>query len=92
MDTLNYQTKIADLTVAELTCLIRDLLNKEKQANQNEYVFGLYGLANLLGISLPTAQRIKNTGIIDEAISYAGRKMVINKKVALDKLKGRRVV
>ena len=92
MDTFNYQSKIADLSVAEFTCLIRDLFNKEKQTNQNEYVFGLYGLANLLGVSLPTAQRLKNTGIIDEAISYAGRKMVINKKVALDKLKGRRVV
>lgn len=90
MDIKNYQTKIADLTVAEFASLIRDVITNEKLNNQNEYVFGLYGLANMLGISMPTAQRLKNTGVLDEAISYAGRKMVINKQIALDKLRVRR--
>ena len=86
---INYQRKLADLTVAEFASLISDVLTKEKQISQNDYVFGLYGLANLLGVSLPTAQRIKNTGAIDEAISYTGRKMVINKQMVFEKLKGR---
>lgn len=88
---INSQQKLADLTVAEFANLINDVLTKEKQISQNDYVFGLYGLANLLGVSLPTAQRIKNTGAIDDAITYAGRKMVINKQMVFDKLKGRMI-
>jgi hypothetical protein len=88
---IDYQQKLADLTVAEFANLMNDVLTKEKQICQNDYVFGLYGLANLLGVSLPTAQRIKNTGAIDDAITYAGRKMVINKQMVFDKLKGRMI-
>ena len=86
---LNFQDKISDLTVAEFVLLLKGVLNQEQP--KEDYAYGLNGLANLLGISMPTAQRLKNTGVIDDAISYAGRKMVINKQMVLDKLKGRRL-
>ena len=51
--------------------------------NQKVYVYGINGLASILGCSRPTAQRIKSSGKIDGAISQSGRTIVIDVDKAL---------
>lgn len=46
--------------------------------------YGINGIAKLFQCSLPTAQRIKKSGVIDDAISQTGRKIVIDADKALD--------
>ena len=40
-----------------------------------QYVYGLAGIARLFGCSLPTANRIKQSGKIYRAITQVGRKI-----------------
>lgn len=51
--------------------------------NQKVYVYGINGLAGILGCSRPTAQRIKSSGKIDGAISQSGRTIVVDVDKAL---------
>ena len=63
---------------------------KEKR----HFVYGLSGLARLFGCSLPTANRIKQSGKSDRAITQVGRKIIVDADLALElagrKLGGRR--
>jgi len=52
-----------------------------------EFVYGYTGLCELLDCSKATAWRLLKTGIINRAVSQAGRKIVINKQMALDLLR-----
>lgn len=45
-----------------------------------DYVFGIRGLADFLGVSEPTAQKLKNSGKIDSAIRKVGRKFAFDKQ------------
>lgn len=56
---------------------------------QQKYVYGLAGLATLLGCSVPTAVRIKKSGILNAAISQIGRTIVIDADLALEILKNK---
>jgi len=49
-----------------------------------KYVFGLKGLADLLGCCKTTALRIKNEGKLAPAIKQYGRKIVIDAEMALE--------
>jgi hypothetical protein len=51
---------------------------------------GVAGIARLFGCSLPTANRIKQSGKIDRAITQIGRKIIIDAELALE-LAGRKV-
>lgn len=55
-----------------------------KDFAEKKYVHGLDGLANLLNCSRTTAQAIKNSGKIDEAIYQTGRKIVVDPEKALE--------
>ena len=57
---------------------------------EKRYVYGLAGIARLFGSSLPTANRIKQSGKIDRAITQIGRKIIIDAELALE-LAGRKV-
>ena len=60
---------------------IKEVVNDSVQSSnksQKTYVYGINGLASLLGCSRPTAQRIQSTGKLDEAISKNGRTIVVN--------------
>ena len=57
---------------------------------QKHFVYGLAGLARLFGCSLPTANRIKQSGKIDRAITQIGQKIIIDAELALE-LAGRKV-
>ena len=66
------------------------------EQNQKKFVYGIKGLSELLGCSIPTAQRVKVSGTIDDAICQVGRKIIIDSEKALSLLKkkkgGRRYV
>lgn len=49
-----------------------------------KYVYGIAGIAELFHCSLPTANRIKKSGRIKKAITQIGRKIVVDKKMALE--------
>jgi len=56
---------------------------------QKKYVYGIGGIARLFGCSIPTANRIKQSGKIDKAITQIGRKIIVEAELALE-LAGRR--
>ena len=42
------------------------------------YEYGIEGLAKVFKCSIPTANRIKKSGVIDAAITQVGRKIVVD--------------
>ena len=50
---------------------------------EKHYEYGIEGLAKVFGCSVPTANRIKKSGIIDAAIAQVGRKIVVDAELAL---------
>lgn len=66
---------------------IKEAINESGQSsskNKKTYVYGMSGLASILGCSIPTANRIKSKGKLDAAISQVGRTIVIDVEKALD--------
>lgn len=55
---------------------------KEQEAAKR-YVFGLRGIAELFNVSLPTAQRYKNT-FLQPAVMQRGRKIVTDATKAME--------
>ena len=53
-------------------------------ASSPKYVYGLSGIAQLFGCSIPTANRIKKSGRIDKAIKQIGRKIIVDAELALE--------
>ena len=53
-------------------------------ASSPKYVYGLSGIAQLFGCSIPTANRIKKSGKIDKAIKQIGRKIIVDAELALE--------
>ena len=51
-------------------------------ASKGNY-YGIEGMALVFGCSVPTANRIKKSGIIDKAITQIGRKIVVDADLAL---------
>ena len=49
-----------------------------------KYVYGISGIAKLFGCSIPTANRIKKSGKIDQAITQIGRKIIVDAELALE--------
>lgn len=58
---------------------VKDELSKPKRLT-----YGIKGIAETFGCSVPTANRIKKSGIIDDAISQIGRKIVVDVDKALE--------
>ena len=56
---------------------------------ERHFVYELSGLARLFGCSLPTVNRIKQSGKIDRAITQVGRKIIVDADLALE-LAGRK--
>lgn len=50
-------------------------------APKKHYEYGIAGLAKVFGCSIPTANRIKKSGVIDAAISQVGRIQSYNRKL-----------
>jgi len=56
----------------------------ESQSNRKEMVYGIKGLADLLHVSIPTAQKYKNEGIYDAAMSKFGKKFAWDRDMVLE--------
>ena len=56
-------------------------------SSQKRYVQGYQGIATLFGCNKSTAQRIKKSGIIDEAITQVNRKILVDADLALQLVK-----
>lgn len=83
-ETINRETPIWQLTVGEFETLIKNSIPKPViQATTKEEVYGLNGIAEIFDCSKAQAQRIKNSGIIDGAITQLGRKIIVDKHLAL---------
>lgn len=87
------QTPVWKMTGEELAFLMSNLsLLADKSSNSADdvkaksknVVYGIKGIADIFGCSIPTANRIKKSGIIDDAISQVGRKIVIDVDHALN--------
>lgn len=71
-----------------LTQALRDNeLESLATAPPKRYVYGLAGLMKLFGCSISTAERIKQSGVIDQAISQTGDIIVVDAELALDLLR-----
>lgn len=62
---------------------------KASSKEEKRYVYGLAGIARLFGCSLPTDNRIKQSGKINHAITQVGRKIIVDADLALE-LAGRK--
>ncbi len=80
------------LTVGEFEQYITAVVHKAmgdyevgtKGLQNKRVVYGLTGLAELLACSISTAGRIKQSGILNEAITQIGKKIVVDVDKALD--------
>lgn len=82
------------MTGEELVCLLqnegitKDVVTPVIDSSK-KYVYGIAGIARLFGCSMPTANRIKQSGKIDKAITQIGRKIIVDSDLALE-LAGRK--
>ena len=51
---------------------------------EKHYEHGIAGIAKIFGCSIPTANRIKKSGVIDPAITQVARKIVVDVELALE--------
>lgn len=89
----NYQplitsdTRIIDLTVGQLMELLEQKQApaeiKEEPEKAKRLVYGIAGIAQLFNCSMTTANRIKASGRIDDAITQHGRIIVVDADKAL---------
>jgi len=82
-------TPIWQLNVKELVELINIQLNETNTRSDNikkipkRYVYGIPGLAELFHCSTTTANRIKKSGVIKNAICQVGKKIIVDADLAL---------
>lgn len=84
--TITPETRIIDLTVGQLMDLIAKAQAPvfEKAPEQTKrLVYGISGIAQLFNCSMTTANRIKASGRIDDAITQHGRIIVVDADKAL---------
>ncbi len=81
------QKPIAMMTGEELTFLLNNSMeaktNEQAPVVQKRTYYGIEGIAQVFGCSVPTANRIKRSGIIDAAITQIGRKIIVDADMAL---------
>lgn len=85
-------TRVCDLSLEEFLNLAKPIVmswvgeNKQKNTpliiDTNEYGYGMQAIMELVAGSYSKACRIKKSGIIDEAISQNGRKIIVNMTLA----------
>jgi hypothetical protein len=89
MTTEIFNKPLFSLTVGEFLSLQETKIPiNEKQhdckTETKQYVYGIAGLAKLLNCSLPTAQKLKNSGRL--SYSQAGRKIVFEVEKVLSEI------
>lgn len=81
--------RIVDLTAGELQELLEDgtkpkIIIDTTSDKRKTYVYGLAGIAELYGCSKTQANRIKQSGKIDEAITQIGNLIIVDADRALE--------
>lgn len=87
-----FQATLGDLIEALNERVSNDNKGKDGRGNTNlssekRYVRGMKELAEVLHCSVPTAQRIKSSGVLDAAISQSGKTIIVDVDLALDLLR-----
>ena len=82
------ETRIIDLTVGQLLDLLTMTTGNEKPVESQpsqpkRLVYGIAGIAQLFNCSMTTANRIKASGKIKEAITQQGRIIIVDADKAL---------
>lgn len=83
MRTIDHSTPLWQLTVGEFLS-IQNNNPQSKLDTPNNFIYGLKGLAKLLGCSKSKAYLIKKSGILDAAITQNGNHIMIDKYKALE--------
>jgi hypothetical protein len=90
---IDLNKRIIDLSVAELLEILELFAGKSEQQSKvsidttkdnKHFVYGLAGLADLFGCSKTTANRIKQSGKIDSAITQIGNLIIIDADKAIE--------
>lgn len=83
-------TPVCKMDGKDLVYLIKRVLSEqikqppsESQKEEKHFVYGVMGIAQLFGCSKSTAARIKNSGVINDAITQVGRKIIVDADKAL---------
>lgn len=91
---INDATRIIDLTVGQLEGLIRSWIRSEEASakadddrQDKRHVYGLKGLAKLLGCSTTSACKINTSGIIEPALTRLGNLLIYDSDMVLDLIK-----
>ena len=92
MENIDYSKPLFQCTLGDLHAMLADLLMNQQfesspEKSPTHYVYGITGIANLFGCSKATANRIKSSGEIDDAISQVGGVIVVDAEYALDLLR-----
>ena len=89
MAIINPNTRIIDLTVGELMELLGKVNDVviDNTPKEKRLVYGIAGSAQVFNCSMTTANRIKSSGKINQAISQTGRMIVIDADLALELMK-----
>ena len=82
------QKPVAMMTGEELSVLIDSRMatwaTEIASLSQRRIYYGIEGIAQIFGCSVPTANRIKKSGVIDDAITQIDRQIVIDGNLALE--------
>lgn len=95
MSRYDMNTRVIDLTLGELLDAIEERMQLQQPADaepagDKNYVYGLKGLAKLLGCSKTTAVRLKASGDFDEAITQIGALLIIDADKVMQIAKNRK--
>ena len=91
----DFNKPLWQLTIGELVNILDSRQPKvvneivEQKINQTKYVYGIAGLAKLLGCSKNHAGKLKSSGRFDDAIIQNGRKIIVDSEKALELFKNR---
>lgn len=89
MDT---EKRVIDMTAGEFAEVLYSVMkrlsnNEEEKVINKRLVYGIAGIAQLFNCSMTTANRIKASGKIDQAISQTGRMITVDADLALQLMK-----
>ena len=88
-----FQATVGDLQelLEEMFAVNADYPQDTKDVERH-LVYGLAGLAKLLGVCKATASKIKSSGILNPAISQHGKVIVVDADLALELMKAKKHV
>lgn len=93
-ENINLEKYLATATLADIKAMIVQAVKEvtltavaENEENRRNFVYGLKGLASLLGCSISTAERLRQSGILDQAIIAHKGLLVIDADMVLDLLR-----